>query len=760
MKQTILVCLLGTALTAPAAAQTAQGANPDQGLDDIIVTAQKRAEGLSDVPISISAVSGKLLESYGQTSLEQLSYSVPNLKITQTGIANRIAIRGIASGDNKGFEQSVAMFVDNVYYGRDQLSRLPLVDLERIEVLRGPQPTLFGNNAIAGAVNIVTRRPTAELEASLSGLYEFNHQEAQLTGVISGPVADGIGARLVGYYRHMDGFFRNRQTQRDEPNVREAFVRGIVDFDRGGPARASLKLEYADFRTRGQPREAFGATGTYAAVFTGPLAVDTVEDYVKADGGYVSDNRVLNAVLNTEFDVGEHVLTSVTGYVDYRTRETIDVDFTELALLDGTTQGEDYAQFSQELRLTSPGGEKFDYIAGVYYQHSRLDADDRVRFNRTFLGFGPPFNAIGDTSNARVYAQKSDLFSAFAQGELELGRSLRLTAGARFNHERKSGARTLVINRGPANSFALPVVLGTFRALNIEAHQISGRFRQSWLDPMANLQFDVSDALMVYVSFARGTKAGGFDIRSNSRPDSTTVARPGAFQFDRERANNLEAGLKYKAGALAFNVSLYRTDYDDLQVNIFDGTLNFNVRNAAGARTQGVEADARIAVTDRLTLSGAVAYLDFKFTDFTSGQCFFQQVPGPGGFCDYTGKRNALSPRWSGNANADFRQPLADGLKLGFNLNMDFSSSFIASANLDPRTRQSAFARLGARIALAAEDDRWEIALVGRNLTNQRILQQAGPLPLSTTITRGGGIAYTGIYDRPRNIALAFNLRF
>ncbi|WP_268830430.1 TonB-dependent receptor domain-containing protein [Sphingomonas changnyeongensis] len=238
------------------------------------------------------------------------------------------------------------------------------------------------------------------------------------------------------------------------------------------------------------------------------------------------------------------------------------------------------------------------------------------------------------------------------------------------------------------------------------------------------------------------------------------MARPGAFQFDRERANNLEAGLKYKAGALAFNLSVYRTDYDDLQVNIFDGTLNFNVRNAAGARTQGVEADARIAVTDRLTLSGAVAYLDFKFTDFTSGQCFFQQVPGPGGFCDYTGKRNALSPRWSGNANADFRQPLTDALKLGINLNMDFSSSFIASANLDPRTRQSGFARLGARIALAADDDRWEVALVGRNLTNQRILQQAGPLPLSTTITRGGGIAYTGIYDRPRNIALAFNLRF
>src|SRR3990167_1944853 len=152
MKKPFVALLAASALAAPAAAlaQNAPAApesTDDQGgLEEIIVTAQKRAEGLSDVPISISAVSGKQVESYGQTNLEQISSSVPNLKITQTAIANRIAIRGIASGDNKGFEQSVAMFVDGVYYGRDQLSRLPLVDMERVEVLRGPQPTLFGKN--------------------------------------------------------------------------------------------------------------------------------------------------------------------------------------------------------------------------------------------------------------------------------------------------------------------------------------------------------------------------------------------------------------------------------------------------------------------------------------------------------------------------------------------------------------------------------------------------------------------------------------
>ena len=177
----------------------AQDAQEEGGLDIIVVTAQKRAQGLSDVPISISAVSGEKIDAYGQTSLEEVSSAIPNLKITQTAIANRIAIRGIASGDNKGFEQSVAMFVDNIYYGRDQLSRLPLVDLERVEVLRGPQPTLFGKNAIAGAVNVTTRKPSDEFEGSLKALYEFNHNEAQVTGVLSGPISENIGARVVGY---------------------------------------------------------------------------------------------------------------------------------------------------------------------------------------------------------------------------------------------------------------------------------------------------------------------------------------------------------------------------------------------------------------------------------------------------------------------------------------------------------------------------------------------------------------------------------
>ena len=762
MKTHLVALFAASALVSPDAAfaQEAPAADDQGGLEEIIVTAQKRAEGLSDVPISISAVSGKQVENYGQTNLEQISSSVPNLKITQTAIANRIAIRGIASGDNKGFEQSVAMFVDGVYYGRDQLSRLPLVDMERVEVLRGPQPTLFGKNAIAGAVNITTRSPTDAFEGSISGLYEFNHKELQLTGVLSGPLSEGIEARVVGYHRSMDGYFYNQELDRDEPNVDEYYFRGKLEFDKGGPFAAELKLEYADFEMKGQPRDVFGAVGVYNAVFQGPFFVSTDADYVREDNDYESKNKVFGATLNADLELGDHTLTSVSSLLDYKTREIVDVDFSGISFLDGTNLREDYRQFSQELRLTSPGTEAFNYIAGVYYQHAKLDVQDFTLFNPTFLALGAPFSALGDTSNDRDYTQKSDLISAFAQGELSVTDQLRITAGARFNHEKKSGSRSLAIVQGPLSVAPAPVVAAVFRALNIEAHSISGKISEDSFNPMVNVQYDATDDLMVYASYAKGTKAGGFDIRSNSLPTSTTVARPGAFIFEDESADNFEAGLKYKGRSIAFNLSVYRTDYKDLQVNIFDGTLNFNVRNAAEARTQGVEADFRAALAPGLTVSGAVAYLDFKFTNFTDGQCYYQQVPGPNGFCDYSGKRNALSPKWSGNLNLDYTTPVTSDMKVAFNVNADFSSSFIAAANLDPRTHQDGYVKLGARLALAQVDDRWEVALIGRNLTNQRILQTASSMPLATTITGGAGNAYNGIVDRPRTIAVQLTGRF
>lgn len=233
MRKVAFAFLTTTMLVAPSVASAQEATEEDEGgLVEIVVSAQKREEGLSRVPISVAAVGGADIEAKGTASLEQVSNSVPNLRITQTGIANRIAIRGISSGDNKGFEQSAAMFVDGIYYGRDQLVRMPIVDVARVEVLRGPQPTLFGKNAIAGAISIINNKPTDDFEGSVKASYEFEHKETQVTGVINAPLGENAGARIVGYYRKMGGYVENVTLGRDEPKVDTKFLRGTFGLAR------------------------------------------------------------------------------------------------------------------------------------------------------------------------------------------------------------------------------------------------------------------------------------------------------------------------------------------------------------------------------------------------------------------------------------------------------------------------------------------------------------------------------------------------
>lgn len=758
----IATILASTALVAPAAAWAQDAETSSGGLDEIVVTAQKRAESLSDVPISIAAVGGETIENYGTANLEQVSTSIPNLRITQTGIANRIAIRGISSGDNKGFEQSAAMFVDGIYFGRDQLVRLPIVDVERIEVLRGPQPTLFGKNAIAGAISIINRKPTDVFEGSVNASYEFEHDETQLTGVVNVPLGEMAGARVVGYYRKLGGYFNNVTLDRDELQADSVFLRGTFSLGNGGPVEATLKLEYGKFDTKGQARENFSPRGTYSA---SPFFrdVETNLDYRSQMGDFDSRNKIFNTALNIDIEAGAHTVSLVSGYVHYSTNEIADVDYTALKILDGTNQGESYDQLSQEIRLTSPDDGPLTYIVGGYFQTSKLTAFDNVLFGdffKTLSGPFAPFSLLGDSRSVRDFRQTSTLWSGFAQATYELTDDLRITAGVRFNNESKSGNRELVIEKGPTNPFPIANVRAVWRAVRVVDHAISGRFSENSTTPMVNIQYDVTPDLMAYASYAKGVKAGGFDIRSNALP--TTPGFPGAFIFKPEKADSYEGGLKFQNRTLALSVSYYNTKYKDLQTITFDGGIGFNVDNASAAKVQGVEAEGRVSLGDHVRLSGSVAYLDFKYTDWQRGQCPFGQAPNvqPGNFCDYTGTRATFTPKWSGNVAADFTYPVSEGLQIALNVNADISSSYRSGNVLDPFTDQSGYAKIGARLALGTIDDGWEVAIVGRNLTNERIVLTSGQLPLSTTLTGNTGTAYTGIFDRPRNIAVQTSLKF
>lgn len=761
----MLKLMISTAMLAPASAwaQDSGSASDEGGLTEIVVTAQKREESLSRVPISIAAVKGEEIQSFGTANLEQVSTSVPNLRITQTGISNRIVIRGVSSGENKGFEQSAAMFVDGIYYGRDQLVRMPITDVERVEVLRGPQPTLFGKNAIAGAISIINRTPGDRFEGSVTGSYEFNHGEAQLTGVLNVPFGEEAGMRLVAYHRSMDGYVFNSTLDREEPQIDTSFFRGTFALGETGPVKALLKLEYAKFDVVGQPREGFAARGTYSA---SPFfsSVDTTLDWRHQNNGQQSKTSIFNTTLNLDIEMGAHALTLTSGYLHYKADELLDVDHTALPILNGFNQNEAFDQLSQEVRITSPNDGPLTYIAGAYFQTSKLSADDTLplgSFFQTLAGPFAGFRPLADSRSERRFKQTSTLWSGFAQATFAPTDKLRLTAGVRVNRESKSGQRNLVIVPGASNPFPANVVRAVWGALRVAEHAVSGDFTETSTTPMANIQFDLTPELMAYASYARGVKAGGFDIRSNAPPEHPTF--PGTFYFRPESANSYELGLKYRSSNLAISANYYQTRYKDLQTLTFDGGVGFNVDNASAAKVQGVEAEARVALGRFVQLSGSIAYLDFKYTDWRRGQCPFGIAPNvqPGNFCDYSGQGATFAPKWSGSFAADVNYPVNDDLKIGLNINIDFSSRYQSSVNLlDTSSLQQAYARLGARLSIGQIDDKWELALVGRNLTNKRILLTSSALPLATVLTGNTGVANTGIFDRPRNIAIQASTRF
>ena len=757
-------------------AQESDNQEAELSLEVIEVTAQKRSQGLQDVPISISAVSGDMLKDANMNSLSDMSTAVPNLTITKSGITNQIGVRGISSGGNKGFEQSVAMYVDEVYYGRDQLIQLPLVDLERVEVLRGPQPTLFGKNAIAGAISLTSARPTDDFEASISTLYEFEQDERKTIGIISGPLTDNLKGRFVASYREMDGWIENVTLDRTEPSVEQLYLRGMLEWDYDD-VNILLKAETSSFDTLGRAIENHTPIGTYSTIFSGALYVETDEDYRSQSNGQDSENDVDNIMMKIEYEYGDYTLTSTSAYLKYTTDELIDVDYTGLDLFNGSTQGERFKQWSQELRIASPTDGDVDYIAGIYIQDNELITYDNVLFGSTFAA-SPAFAPVVNGSWDRDFKQNSLVLSAFTQVNWRINDQFMLTVGARYSKEDKDAHRVLELPGentsgipanalyegspafGPQEGFEL--MMG---AIKIYAHDLEGEREESQLDPLINLQYKYSDDAMFYASYTQGSKGGGFDIRSNSYPDHPV--NPGSFEFEDEQATSYEVGGKFSFGIFEVNVASFFTQYDDLQVTQFDGVVGFNVQNAAEAETSGIEIDGRWLISESLVLSGSLAYLDFEYLDFDVAQCapalvLPDQVESSTveGLCNLSGERAIYTPELTGSLRLQYEHDVSDWGYAKYSVNMEYSDEYNAGVTLDPNTVQESYTRFGARVELNDYDDTWQLALIANNITDERVMTLSNSLPFSTTLTGGTGVAYYGIYDRPRSVAVELTYNF
>jgi len=819
-------------------------------LEEITVTARKVSESLQEAPLSVVVITGEALAEAGVSRVEDLVSYVPNFAMSETGIGTNLYVRGIGSGINQGFEQSVGMYIDGIYYGRAQLTRAPFMDMAQAEALRGPQAILLGNNSIAGALNFTTAKPTDSLEAAVSALYEPDHNEQELNAMLSGPLGNLLGvdwsARFAGRYRTMDGYIDNTLLSRDEPDREETSARLTLAF-KGETVDGSLKYENNQFDVKGRqieiiradPSTTRGSSQTGFSNNTGSSALwgpgynyleyldqffdgappdtsapfnpatdytfnndglrDGALDFNRQSNGDRSNNDINSFVGIVNVALGEHTVTTTFGHVDYSYAEDCDCDFTGANQFILTSE-EDYSQNSIEVRWTSPQDGPLRYLGGVYYQKDQLDFGDQI-FLPTDSGVvrlvgyattGNPegaFDSLGNTSAFRDFEQNTSNTSIFGQVGYDLTERWRASLGLRYGHIEKNATRVLregdlernPFNLNDANDFdRLSAGTVLFASIfDVAFHQLAGSRTEDNVAWELVTDFDLTDDVLLYGSIKTGFKSGGFDVRSNSEPDPVgstgagtlypaelegqvnSLVPTGSFEFEDEQATAFEAGSKISLlnGTAEINIAVFYTTFDNLQVSIFDGTLGFNVGNAAKATTQGVELDGRWSITDDWSMNGSLGYLDFKFDDFKNGQCNQGQTPtSPNGFCDYTGKTNQYVADFSGNLALNYEHPLTEDLLVRSTLDSQFTTSYNPSQNLDSRVEQDAYAIWNLRVALASADGQWEVALLGRNLTDEEVVSYANDTPLA--ISQFGSPTWYGFIERSRSVALQASYRF
>ena len=802
----ISILALAGAIALPVHAQEGQKAEAPARLNTVTVTAQAREQSLSDVPISVGVVDGEIIADQNLQRLEDIQYAVPNFTLTETGISTNIFIRGIGSGINQGFEQSVGMYVDGVHYGRAQQTRTPLFDLERIEVLRGPQSILFGKNSIAGALSITTAKPTRTFEGSLMPSYEFDADEIVTEGYVSGPLSDRVRGRLALRYRDAEGYDINLSTGNKNPQREDISARGTIEVDLTDNLLARAKAEVSDFDVYGRSREVFNsdpiAAGPFAGLTYGQVlvnvfgqdssALNEVRDGKRSGTGEFSENELETYTVDFEWTPGEFELQSKTAYSAFKYDEYCDCDGSGADIFGAGIQ-EDYDQFSQEIRLISPIYDHFDYLLGAYYQTSSHEYGDQIivpdnsvlvpAVNARSPGAG---NLVAGTEAARSAKVDADVLSAFGQFTWRFMDPLSLQVGARVTKESKDGERTMVIlsddgDALPAAQLGAPLVFanllgitsenlsglgptGAFFVNSLGQAKVSGSREETQFSPDVKLIWDLGADDLLYASWAKGFKSGGFDFRANNRSVYPTMAD--SFEFEDEQAINWEVGGKFGLGGSAeLNVAAFFTQYDDLQVSIFDGILGFNVGNAGEAEVKGLELDGRWAATDNLTLSGSLALTDFEFTDYRNGQCYFGQQPdvdydgnGVPELCDYTGKSNQLVSDVQGTLGADYVRDIFGNYELEAGADVFFTSRYDASQTYDPDGRVDGYELVNLRLALSPRSGAWQVALMGKNVFDETPLQYTSAVPLSGS-TFGANVDH-GRFLQGRQVAVQARVNF
>lgn len=695
-------------LTQPAAAKAEQ--EQARAEDEIVVTAQGRAQQLQDVPIAINAISGATFEERVITNLESLIPQLPSVTLAESPFQKTVAIRGLGStGGNIGYEQSAPLFVDGIFGGRGGQFVLPFFDLDRVEVVRGPQAIFFGKNATAGAISIVSARPTNTFYARISGGYDLHGAGNIAEAALSGPLFDNLRARISSHYSKRGDYLFDTGISRNVGGAREVGIRGSVEWDASPGISFYLKGEYADHKAD-RRFQLVCASSVIRQVTVAGASAECVEDQNISSGAVAglfaaafppgSDferNKSRNVTLRADITLGDHQLELTSGYSGYNSGNQDGLDRSLIGLATSTTQ-EDFDQFSHEVRLLSPIGGTVEYVAGLLY----INAEHAV--NQTVSQTVPLL--AGDYVAVK---QKSEAYSGFGKLTFNFAENARISVGARYTHENKDygSAVSRYLNPAVISSLsyrAIPAGPAIVYLLDLDRSESS-------FDPSITGEWNVSEDMLLYASIARGTKAGGFEFfpRGLVPVSPTQLVTAEAVEYEEERALNYEAGFKstFGNGIAELNGSFFYNDLKGLQNQILNiANLGFETFNAQRAHSAGFEIEGFVKPVDELKLGGSLSYLDAEYDNF--------EFPARG--VNFTGNRLPFAPKWSGNAYLDGEFMLNSGLELSthFQLNYTGSMSFDASNAVVDNGRP--YATFDLRVALKVPANQLEFAVNVRNL--------------------------------------------
>ncbi|WP_157220003.1 TonB-dependent receptor [Flavisphingomonas formosensis] len=871
------VWALGSAQAVAQAGADVDGRPSDPG--DIIVTATRRSETLASVPLAISVVGGETLARSGVVDLRQLIQLSPSLLVSSTqseAAAAQARIRGIGTvGDNPGLESSVALFIDGVYRSRTGMGLSELGAIDRIEVLRGPQGTLFGRNASAGLIHVITAKP----QSTTGGMAEFgygNHHQYRGQIGLTGPVTDRLAYRIDGVWTRRDGFIRDTVSGRDVNGRNRWLARGQLLFQpddalsiriigdyarRNEECCAAVYLPARDVRPSPGGGISFAPSTILGIERALGAHIDDDDPFARKTAltpglGYPSRTRDWGLSGEIGYRFGAATLTAITAYRDWRYRRGQDADFNDLDLIrrdDDGGNSQRFRTFTQEMRLQGKALHgHLDFLLGGYYAHERLGLRDNLGYGADYQRFADCLIASGlagqigvpglvspggtgcistETAGALAgnpalppqlrqtvallaglapgvpaggygaiaaalglpgsgfagrreedrYSQRSDSFAVFTHDVIALTDRLSLTLGARYTHERKTLDATLTddnelcraIAGSPFSGFALPAC-GALPS--VPGGSLSGRThrRETQWSGNAVLSYRPTSRLMVYLSYARGYKAGGFDLDRSNLPRLAGGAGPVAptatlvdLAFAPEKVQAYEAGLKYSRPGIDLNVALFRELFRNFQLNAFNG-LSFDVVNIqscsaalapgsacpsgkrrSGVRSQGMEVEALLRPTRLVTVNFGLTYADARYrrnlvdADGRPLSPALFQLPG---------RRLSSAPAWTATGGAGWTPALGRGGLSGLlYADIRYQGRMNSGSDLDLEKVQGGVATVNARLGVHGRADRWALELWAQNLFDANYLQVAFDSPLqgqgSIRATRATGMVSTGVFN-------------